>query len=241
MTVACPSQTITNPPPAFRRARRSKTDAELVHASESILFHQEPALSYQGTRVLGGVLLTIALAILAASLRVTAARADVINLNPCNDAVLTQPFARWADPSRYELAPGGDFENSTWTLGAGAERAPGSEPYAATGSLGSWSLELPAGSSAQSPSTCVDAAYPSVRFFIAGPGAVSVSVVAGGIAIPAGVAVAGPGWQPTPVMITTSAVLAALSDGVAQVSFQVTSLSGDPRIDDVYIDPWCRG
>jgi hypothetical protein len=183
----------------------------------------------------------IAMAILSGSVRVTTARASVINLNPCNGAALSQPFAPWIDPASYELAPGGDFEDSTWTRSAGAQLVPGSEPYAATGSLGSWSLELPAGSSAQSPTTCVDAAYPSVRFFIAGPGSVLVSVVTGGIAIPAGVAIAGPGWQPTPVMLTSAAMLAALSDGVAQVSLRIQALTGDPQIDDVYVDPWCRG
>jgi hypothetical protein len=183
----------------------------------------------------------IALAICSGSVRVTAAKANPINLNPCNGAALTQPFAPWLDPAWYELAPGGDFEEPTWSLSAGAQLVPGSEPYAATGARGSWSLELPAGSSAQSPSTCVDAAYPSVRFFIAGTGSVAVSVVTGGIAIPAGVALAGPLWQPTPVMLTGSAVLAALSDGVAQVSLRIQALTGDPRIDDVYVDPWCRG
>jgi hypothetical protein len=183
----------------------------------------------------------VALAILSGSVRVTAARADVINLNPCDGAVLTQPFAPWLDPAWYELAPGGDFEQSTWTLSGGAQRVRGSETYAATGSLGRWSLKLPAGSSAESPTTCVDAAYPSLRFFIAGTGSVAVSVVADGIAIPAGIAVAVPGWQPTPVMLTSSAVVAALSGGVAQVSLQIQALTGNPRLDDVYIDPWCRG
>jgi hypothetical protein len=185
--------------------------------------------------------LTIALAISFGSVRVAAARADLINLNPCNSAQLTQPFAPWLDPASYELAPGGDFEQSAWTLSGSAQLVAGSEPYAATGAHGSWSLKLPAGSSAQSPPTCVDAAYPSVRFFIGGTGTVAVSVVAGGIPIPAGIALAGFGWQPTPVMLTTSAVLAALSSGVAQVSLRITALTGDPRVDDVYIDPWCRG
>lgn len=201
-------------------------------------------MSYSGRHLLGGASVMVALAILSGSVRVTAARADVINLNPCNGAVLTQPFAPWLDPAWYELAPGGAFEQSkrsAWALSGGAQRVPGSETYAATGSPGSWSLELPAGSSARSPSTCVDAAYPSVRFFIAGTGTVAVSVVAGGVAIPAGVAVAGPAWQPTPVMLTSSAVLAALSGGVARVSLLVQALTGDPQIDDVFIDPWCRG
>lgn len=166
---------------------------------------------------------------------------SVANLNACNSSTLTQPFARWLDLANYEPAPGGDFESATWTLSGGAQRVPGSESYAATGSLGSSSLSLPAGSSAQSPQTCVDAAYPTIRFFVAGEGSVAVSVVDGSSVIPAGVAVAGREWSPTSVMLTSSAVLGALSGGTVPVSLTLTGLSGDPQIDDVFIDPWSRG
>lgn len=164
----------------------------------------------------------------------------LVNLNPCNASALSQPFVRWLDVDQYELAPGGDFESSTWTLTGGAERVAGSEPYAATGKLGASSVSLPAGSSAQSAPTCVDAAYPSIRFFIAGRGSVAVSVVdeRSGSVIPAGVAVAVGAWSPTPVMLTSSAVLGALSDGTAQVSLTFTGVAGSPRVDDVFIDPW---
>jgi hypothetical protein len=165
----------------------------------------------------------------------------LINLNACNQSALSQPFARWADFADYELAPGGDFESSAWTLSGSAATVAGSEPYEATGTLGSSSLSLPAGSWAQSPATCVDAAYPSIRFFIAGRGLVAVNVVDGGLVIPAGVAVAGGEWSPSPVMVTLSAVLGALSGGTAQVSLTFVGLSGDPRIDDVFIDPYCHG
>ena len=199
-------------------------------------------MSCQGSRTLGSLIAVIALAIgTALLLPASPARADVINLNPCNSAPLTQPFARWGDPASYELAPGGDFEAPAWALYGGAHRVPGSEPYAATGTLGSGSLTLPMFSSAQSPPTCVDAAYPTVRFFIAGTGAVAVSLVDGNLAIPAGIAVAGHTWQPSPVMITSSPVVAALSGGVAQVSLRITSLIGDPQVDDVFVDPWNRG
>jgi len=178
---------------------------------------------------------------------VSNAQADVVNptsaasLDACSLSALSHPFARWLDFANYELAPGGDFESSTWTLKSRAELVAGSEPYGVTGTLGSSSLSLPAGSSAESPLTCVDAAHPSIRFFIAGQGSVAVSVVDGSLVIPAGVAVAGGEWSPTPVMLTSAAVLGALSGGTAQVSVIVTALSGSPRIDDVYIDPWCRG
>jgi hypothetical protein len=180
-----------------------------------------------------------AAAALAAPL--SAAHADVINLNPCNGATLSQAFAPWSDPSWYELAPGGDFESSAWTLTGGAQITPGSEPYAATGTLGSSSLSLPAGASAQSPTTCVDAAYPTVRFFMAGTGVVALSIVDHGLAIPAGVAIATGRWEPTAVMVTEAPLLGLLSGGTAPVSLQLTTLLGDPQIDDVFIDPWNRG
>lgn len=165
----------------------------------------------------------------------------LVGFNTCNLSALSQPFAPWLDFAYYELAPGGDFESSTWTFTGGAKLVPGSEPYAATGARGSSSLSLPRGSSAQSPPTCVDATYPSVRFFIAGNGSVAVNVVKGSTVIPVGVAVAQGDWTPTPVMLTSSAVLGAASGGTAQISVTLTGVAGSPRIDDVFIDPWSRG
>ena len=99
---------------------------------------------------------------------------------------------------------------------------------------------MPAGSSAQSPSTCVDAAYPSIRFFVGGTGTVAVNVIYNGAVIPAGVASAAGGWMPSPVEITSSALWGLLSGGTAQVSIQLTALSGNPQVDDLFIDPWNR-
>ena len=193
-------------------------------------------------RVFGGLSTIFAVGVVGAvALPVSAAQAGLLNLNGCTPSALSQPFAPWGDSASYELVPGGDFETSSWTLQGGAQRVAGSEPYAATGTLGSWSLSLPAGSSAQSPPTCVDATYPTARFFIAGSGLLAVSVVYDGLAIPAGVAIAPGDWQPTPVMLTEAPLLALLSGGSAQVSLQVTALLGDPQVDDVFIDPWNRG
>ncbi len=171
---------------------------------------------------------------------VSAAQADVIDLSACNIASLSQPFAPWLDPSSYELAPGGDFESDGWSLSGGAQRVPGSEPFAATGTLGSWSLSLPAGASAQSPPTCVDAAYPTIRFFTQGTGLLEVNVVYGNVTLPAGVDLVVGGWAPSLPMLTESALVAATSDGSAQVSIQLNALAGDVRVDDVFVDPWNR-
>jgi hypothetical protein len=199
-------------------------------------------MSGQRTR-LRGRRSTLTALILAAAFATpgSAARAGSIDLTACDASVLRQPFVPWADVAFYELSPGGDFEQPGWALNGGAQRAPGSEPHAATGKVGKWSLTLPAGSSARSPLTCVDPRYPTVRFFITGPGSVSVSLVSGSITIPAGIAVADSDWIPTPVVLTVSPVVATASGGTAQVSVRITGVSGNPRVDDVFIDPWNRG
>ena len=199
-------------------------------------------MSRYGPRLRGRRSILAALVLAAAlALPASAASADLRDTTACDSSVLRQPFVRWADPAWYELSPRGDFEQPGWALDGGAQRVPGSEPYAATGKVGNWSLTLPAGSSARSPLTCVDARYPTVRFFIAGSGSVAVSVVHGDITNPAGVALAGSAWFPSPVTLTTSPILATASGGSAQVSVRLTGVSGNPRVDDVFIDPWNRG
>jgi hypothetical protein len=126
-------------------------------------------------------------------------------------------------------------------LSGRAARGSGSESFAATGTLGAWSLSLPAGATAQSPATCVDAAYPTIRFFVSGTGLLAASVVYGNLTLPAGVAVVAGGWSPTPVMLTSSALVALTQDGSAQVSLRLTTLLGNVRVDDVFVDPWNRG
>ena len=192
-------------------------------------------------RLVAGLSTIVALGALGTVLLgAAAAQADIIDLSACNLSPLSQPFAPWLDPASYELAPGGDFESSSWTLHGGAARVSGSEPFGATGALGSSSLSLPAGASAQSPTTCVDAAYPTVRFFTSGTGLVSVSVVYGNLVIPAGVAAATGGWSPSLVSVTSSALVGLASDGSAQLSLRLTTLLGDVRVDDVFVDPWNR-
>jgi hypothetical protein len=77
--------------------------------------------------------------------------------------------------------------------------------------------------------------------FVGGTGSVAVSVVWNGVAIPAGVAGAGGSWSPTLPMVTTSAVTGAAEGGSAPVQVQVTALTGNPQVDDVFIDPWNHG
>ena len=174
------------------------------------------------------------------------AQAALVNTSACNEAALSQPFLRWGDSSAYELVPGGDFDGSLegWSLSAGAQRVAGSEPFGATGSVGSYSLNLPAGSSAQSPYTCVDAAYPTFRFFAHNDtllASVVVQVVyrtpLGTVALPLGAVALSGKWQPTLPMLTGSVVTGLLSGGTAEVALRFTALLGTSQIDDVFIDP----
>ena len=173
------------------------------------------------------------------------AQASLIPLTSCTAGALSQPFAQWGDYAHYSLSPGGDFESSdpkgsAWTLGGGARIVGGSETYAATGKLGASSLSLPALASAESPPTCVDTAYPTIRFFVSGSGAAAVSIVYDGIPIPTGVVVTAGNWTPTPVLLTTAPLWGLLSGGSANVSLEITGLTGSPRVDDVFVDPWGR-
>ncbi len=177
------------------------------------------------------------------------AQGALVSTGACSEAAVTQPFARWGDANLYELVPQGDFETtpSEWSLSGGAYRASGSESYGATGTVGGYSLALPAGASAQSPYSCVDASYPTFRLFARGTGGlatVAVSVVyktlLGTVALPLGLVVPGGSWQPTQPMLTGSGVAGLLTGGTAQAALHFTAVTGSTEIDDVYLDPRMR-
>ena len=127
------------------------------------------------TRILGAAVAALGVLVLSG----TSAHAAIITTDACDNAVLTQPFAPWGDTSLYKLVPGGPFEagSAGWTLTGGARIIGGSEPFGATGSVGAASVQIPAGGSAQSPFTCVDAAYPTFRFFARNHGLLSTVLV----------------------------------------------------------------
>lgn len=180
-----------------------------------------------------------ALAIVAAALLFApSAQADPVNPDGCNSNSLSQPFIGWHDFSWYELAPGGTFSDSSWSLTDGAQIVSGAEPFDAAGTPSSDSLSLPAGSSATSPATCVARDDRDLRYFVGGTGSVAVSVVYNGVAIQTGVATATDSWAPSPRALLAPALASVMTDGTVQVSLRFTGLAGDPRVSDVFIDPW---
>lgn len=195
---------------------------------------------------------TRALGVVVASLGFTAlsgapAHAAVISTDACDNAALTQPFQAWGDSDLYKPAPGGFFQagDARWTLSSGASIVSGGEPWNVSRSAAPASLKLTAGASAQSPFTCVDAAYPTLRFFGRTDGiasAVLVSVVydeplLGQVAVPVGADALSSSWAPSAPMLTASAVTAALANGTTGVALRFTELTGTSQIDDVYVDP----
>jgi hypothetical protein len=177
------------------------------------------------------------------------AQAALISTNACDSSTLTTPFAPWGDTNAYKMVPGGSFESGStgWSLSGGAKVVSGSEPYGAAGTVGKSSLYLPAGSSAQTPYTCVNAAYPSLRFFAKNNGLLSTVVVQlvykgllGLIPIPVGTAALSSQWAPSLPMLTASAIPGLLSGGTTAVAIRFTALTGTSQIDDVFVDPRCR-
>ncbi len=197
---------------------------------------------------LGGVPLLTATLLLALA-PATPAQAALLSTGACNEAALTQPFAQWGDSNYYELVSQGNFEGSlsAWTLTGGAHQAPEGEPYDVAGEVGHDSLALPAGATVQSPFTCVNASYPSFRFFARQRGLLATLLVQvvyktalGPLTASLGVVALSGSWQPTLPMLTDSIVGGVLSGGTGQVALRFTALLGESRIDDVYIDPRMR-
>ncbi len=195
------------------------------------------------TRLVGAVISALGIAVLSGA----PARAALISTDACDNAALSQPFAHFNDTNEYKLVPGGSFENgaSGWTLSHGASIVRGSESFGATGSVGASSVYLPAGASVTSPFTCVDAAYPTFRFFARNNGLLSTVLVSvvyklpllGEAAVPVGTAALSPNWSPSLPMLTASVLTGLLHGGTAPMAVRFTALTGSSQVDDVYVDP----
>jgi hypothetical protein len=213
--------------------------------------HLTPAGKVRRLLCLGSATTGFFLTLLASSFVVSAQAASTTSAGTatCPSAALSQPFAQWGDSSSYELVAGGSFEGSLsgWTLSGGAQKVAGSEPYGVTGTVGSFSLGLPAGASAQSPFTCVEAGYKTFRFFARNTGTASKILVQvvyqtpiGLVSVPVGTVTSSSGWQPTPAMPTGAALAGLLMGGTAQMALRFNAVTGNSAIDDVFVDPRMR-
>jgi len=166
-----------------------------------------------------------------------------------------QPFWSWTDANWYGLAPGASFENggkapSGWSLAGGAAaKAPGN-PYRPWSNT--YSLYLPAGSSATTPAFCVDLQSPFARMFAQTTtvntkytGALRVDLIytdAKNKSVTKTVATLNQqsAWNPTAAFPLIDSTVAPKWDstGRATVKYKFTPLYSTAwRIDDLFIDP----
>ena len=88
-----------------------------------------------------------------------------IDTSMCSDPLLSQPFVSLNDTNWYTLAPGqtaDNFDGSGWTLSGGAQIITTQLADGQTGSV----LDLPSGSTAVSPTVCVESDYPTARTMV---------------------------------------------------------------------------
>jgi hypothetical protein len=191
-------------------------------------------------------LASVALAALGALLLASSASAAS---TACPATTTSTPFSSWGDANSYSLVPGGNFESSPtgWTISGAASRVAGSDPFAITGSLGSWSLGLPAGSSAQSPFVCVEGTERTYRFMAHSQGAAAIvepelvyETALGNITIPNRPVTVTSSWEPSPILHTGALLITAITGQSAHLALHFTTLAGKAVIDDVFIDPRMR-
>jgi hypothetical protein len=167
----------------------------------------------------------------------------------CAEQRLAQVFLPWLDPAHYTLVANGTVESvAGWEL-SGAVRVSGNESYYVHGSGESFSLSLPAGSSATTAVICVGLEHPTLRFFARNEGSpvslLGVEVLfedaMGAVrALSIGKVTGKSSWQPTPPLLVVANLLPLLPGERTPVAFRFTPLDalGDWRIDDVYVDPY---
>jgi hypothetical protein len=171
----------------------------------------------------------------------------------CPDQAFSQAFAPFGDGRSYTLVPNGGLEHGSagWDLDGSAHVVSGNEPWQVNADGDDAALDLPSGSSAESPSLCVGLEHPTVRFFarrtkggLLGLSTLAVSAVVhlnggGKLAVPVGVVLGNGTWKPTPAFLYLGNALAILAGNSTPMSFRFTPLlGGEWQIDDVYVDPF---
>ena len=171
------------------------------------------------------------------------------------DNALSKPLTRFGDFADYALAPGGNFESGAagWLLTGDAKVVAGNEPAYVGAATDRSSLALPFGSTATSPTMCIDGTYPLFKVFARNTGApnstLKVEVLyqdGRGKVVGSGsgtIAASTTAWQlskPLNISVTFNTAVAA---GAAPVAFRFTpsgSSAANWQIDDVYVDPYAR-
>lgn len=170
----------------------------------------------------------------------------------CPTQAFSKAFSAWGDGHDYTLVPNGGLEQGAagWDLDGSARVVSGNESFN-VGGRGGYSLDLPSGASAESPTLCVGLEHPTVRFFarrikggLLNLSTLTVSAVVhldggGKLDVPVGVVTGNGTWTPTPAFLYLGNVLSVLASNSTPMSFRFTPLlGGEWQVDDVYVDPW---
>jgi hypothetical protein len=171
----------------------------------------------------------------------------VSSASDCNTEVIEQPFLRWADSSKYFLAPNGSLTDGDdgWRLSDArvvADSRPGS-------TYGGGAVQIDGGGSATSPAVCVGLEHPTIRFFARNTGSILGTLAvealfedAAGhvLSLPIGVVAGTGGWAPSLPMPIIVNLLPLLDGGHTPVAFRFTAagLGSSWRVDDLYVDPY---
>src|SRR3954452_2728018 len=182
----------------------------------------------------------------AALLAVPAANAGL--LDPITRIVLpscgatSQPFQQFGDRTSYYGFSNNGFESGSpgWTLAGGAYVGFGNEPWYTNG-FGARSLVLPAGSSATSPTFCINLLAPNIRAFARGADGddLQVQVVFRGLTgnllgiLNVGSVDGTGGWAPTQKV--NSLLALPLLTSYAQI--RLVAGDGTWQVDDAFVDP----
>jgi hypothetical protein len=205
-------------------------------------------------RVISRLVATLVAGAVALGVFTPAASAGVLvnSAMDCPAQTLERPFLRWLDPANYVLVRQGTLEApSAWTLSR-ASRVAGNEPFFVHGAGERYSLYLPAGSTATTPTQCVGLEHPTLRFFARNTGSL-LSVLKVEVllednlglikALPIGVVAGTSAWAPTLPMPVIANLLPLLPGELTPVRFRFTpvGLGAAWQIDDVYVDPFRAG
>jgi hypothetical protein len=166
----------------------------------------------------------------------------------CGAPSLFSALTAFGDARSYFVVPGGDFETGAlgWTTTGGAGVVAGGGPLQLDG--GGSALKLPAGSTATSPTFCVDLDSPTYRFFasqLAAKADATLSVdmlyadQSGQTPTTATLSNLPSAWS----LVNDIALPSARLDqagGLRQMRLRFRATSGDWAIDDVLIDPRMR-
>lgn len=175
----------------------------------------------------------------------------------CRSPHIVNPFSRFQDRRDYVMAPDGSFESeqlSGWQLAGGAQRVAEADPVDLGDADGSGLLALSAKATAVSPTMCVDLHYPTFRVLAKAArkpnfSELEIEIIYPDANKPAWKELskfdgkhfidAGEGWRLTSDL-DMDPDRGGKAAGIRRVAFRFTALSGDWRIDDLYVDPTRR-